>query len=229
MAGEPRMEAFYNRLSEKISDLILAVIALGLLVVSVEYVQFLTDHPGTFADPEFWKRIALALLVTVFTAYKFVAYSAYFCDEANAARLAQLSPVRVILMFLCDLAQVMLVAWLYAVLLIGHLTSLGGREGATEVTLGDNMIQFLFLFMALWHVAVLLWYIVARGRWRDRVVHGGFAAAYLLAVGVLSLVEGAGQRGLVDWSAIVFYGACVVLLYRIKAIPDIGNALRRSC
>ncbi|WP_017940428.1 MULTISPECIES: hypothetical protein [unclassified Thioalkalivibrio] len=222
------MEVFYSRLSEKISDLILAVIALGLLVVSVEYVQFLTDHPGTFVDPEFWKRIILALLVTVFTAYKFVAYSAYFCAPDNATRLARLSPVRVILMFLCDLAQVMLVAWLYAVLLIGHLTSLGGREGATEVTLGDNMIQFLFLFMALWHVAVLLWYTVARGTWRDRAVHGGFAVAYLLAIGMLSLVDGVLSRQWTDWIAIAFYGACVVLLYRLKAIPDIRNALPRS-
>ncbi|WP_018871086.1 hypothetical protein [Thioalkalivibrio sp. ALgr3] len=218
---------FYNRLSEKISDLILAVIALGLLVVSVEYVQFLTDHPSTIRDPEFWKRIVLTALVTVFTAYKFVAYSAYFCNPDNGARLAGLSPRRIVVLFLLDLVEVTLVAWLYAILLIGHLTSLGGREATISVELGATMLPFLFLFLALWHLTVLVWYWVARGGYRDMLIHLAFALAYLAMMTLLLATDTVRYKELFDWGAIAFFAGCVALLYWVKGIPDIRNALEK--
>lgn len=222
------MGSFYNRLSEKISDLILAVIALGLLVVSVEYVQFLSDYPSTIRDPEFWKRITLTALVTVFTAYKFVAYSAYFCNPANSERLERLSPRRIVVLFLLDLVEVTLVAWLYAILLIGHLTSLGGREATENVELGPTMIPFLFLFLALWHLAVFAWYLVARGGRYNQFLHVGFAGVYLLAMLVLVVVDTDRYKVLFDWGAILFFALCVGLLYWLKAIPDIRDALGRA-
>ncbi len=220
------MDTLYNKLSEKISDLILAVIALGLLVVSVEYVQIITDNPQMLKNPDFWKRIALTSLVTAFTAYKFVAYSAYFCNPDNCQRLAGLSEWRIVVLFLLDLVEVTLVAWLYAVMLIGHLTSLGDAIVSSDIALGATTIPFLFLFLALWHLTVLLWYLVARGSRRDRRVHAGFMAAYLLAMMLLSLPDIDPIRELTDWLAIAFFAACVGLLYRLKAIPDIRAAAR---
>ncbi len=220
------MNPFYSKLSEKISDLILAVIALGLLVVSVEYVQFLTDYPGTLHNPEFWKRIALTSLVIIFTAYKFIAYSAYFCAPDNASTLASLGPWRIILMFLCDLAQVTLVAWLYAILLIGHLTSAGDNSSTNEVTLGANVMLYLFGFMALWHLAVFIWYALARGQRYNKTIHGGFVLVYAIAVMILLLIEPSNDRAIMDWSAIGFYALCVLLLYRLKAVPDINKAIQ---
>lgn len=222
------MNPFYSKLSEKISDLILAVIALGLLVVSVEYVQFLTDYPGSLHNPEFWKRIALTLLVIVFTAYKFIAYSAYFCTPDNDSALASLGPWRIILMFLCDLAQVTLVAWLYAILLIGHLTSAGDSSSTNDVTLGANVMLYLFAFMALWHLAVLIWYVLARGQGRNKTIHGGFVLVYAVAVVILLLVEPGRDRTIADWSAIGFYAVCILWLYRLKAVPDINKAIKSS-
>lgn len=218
------MDTLYNKLSEKISDLILAVIALGLLVVSVEYVQVLTNNPDTLKNPEFWKRIALTSLVTAFTAYKFVAYSAYFCNPSNCQRLAGLSEWRIVVLFLLDLVEVTLVAWLYAVMLIGQLTSIGDEIISTDIELGATTIPFLFLFLALWHLTVLLWYVVAQGDWSDRGLHAGFAAAYLLAVLVLVSIDTARFGALADWLAIGFFALCVGLIYRLKAIPDIRAA-----
>ncbi|TDY03729.1 hypothetical protein [Thiohalophilus thiocyanatoxydans] len=50
---ENRDESGLQQALRENQRLILAVIAQGLLVASVEYVQFLTDYPGTVSNPEF--------------------------------------------------------------------------------------------------------------------------------------------------------------------------------
>lgn len=220
------MDYFYSKLAEKMSDLILAIVAIGILVVSVEYVQYVIDIPDALRRADFWKRVMLTVIVITFTSYYFIAYASYFSRSHEDQPMGAVGPHRTVAMFLLDLVQVMLTAWLYAVLLIGNLTSAGEGAEVNCLTVKFSLLGLIFVFMTIWHVTVLCWYVASRGAWRDKILHVAFTSTYLLlAVSAYVAQAHSAPVGL-QWLFISAYFLCVVLIYHLKAIPDIKRAIR---
>jgi hypothetical protein len=224
------MDLFYDSISKRISELMLAVIALGMLLVSVEYVQNIVLKPEDLGAIALVKRICLVLLVFVFTSYNFVAYTAYFHPDSKRKAFSALSDMRILLLFFIDLTQVMITGWLYATLLLGNITDLGDSHFPAGDLLYPSTLLSLFTFMALWHFSVLIWYFVRMDSYRT--AHFGFFVAYLIALTLLfvfyftSLGADLILRNIVDWVCVAFFALCVFVLYRIIALPLIEDARR---
>lgn len=55
---------------------------------------------------------------------------------------------------------------------------------------------------------------------------GKFVLACALAVVMVLLFDSTANRTAVDWGAIGFYATCALLLYGLKAVPDINQAIK---
>jgi hypothetical protein len=214
------MDFYYDRISKRIGDLLLAVVALGLLLVSVEYIRFAQNYPEAVGNQEFWKRTIFTVLVIIFSSYNFIAYAAYFNVEKKTRPL--LNPVRLIFLYLTDLAQVTLTAWLYSIVLIGNITSAGSSPAAIEV--GVDTFIYLFFFMLLWHLIVIGWYALSKGPRAAMLLHARFAAAYFIASAVLFLFDFPAYSNLIEWLCIIFYAVLIFAIYWIYAIPLLSDA-----
>jgi hypothetical protein len=222
---EIRMESFYNKISGVMEDLIIAIVALGILVVSFEYIQFYIDFKNQIPTIDFAQRILLFLAVVMFTAYYFVSYSAYFSNKNNHKSCANYSAGRMVIMYLLDLLGVTIASWLYAVLLIGVLTSTPDNlpEKVTEMNLQItlNDMNTLFTIMFLWHTTVTLWYFAAQGDKQDKRLHIMYVLAYFLLICCTAYCT---DEFLV-WLFIGIYIFLVLSIYYFKGIPDIKKAI----
>lgn len=224
------MNCFYIKIAGRIEDLILAIVALGILVVSIEYVQFYLDNKETINLIHFSQRLCLFFSVILFTSYYFIAYSAYFTTKHISDSYSNLSARRMVAMYINDLAQVTIASWPYAILLIGTLTSapdkISGISSVADIDISITIeqINLLFIIMLLWHVTVIVWYIISLGDKRDVVIHGIYVVIYAALVMITNTL----MNYLVGewiWVFILLYLCLVLSLYKTKGIPDIKASM----
>jgi len=217
---------FYTKITEVMEDLIVAIVALGILVVSVEYVQFFLDHRDIINYADMAQRLVLFACVVLFTSYYFVTYSAYFINKKNSVFFQELSAGRMIVLYILDLLAITTASWLYAVLLIGTLTSapdnLPAHAADIDVSINVSDMSVIFMIMLIWHFIILIWYFVSGGNREDKSLHAMYTVLY---VSLLILSGHVIQGGLIVWAYILCYLCLIVSLYVLKGIPDIEAAL----
>jgi hypothetical protein len=217
----------YNKISHRIEDLILAVVALGILVVSIEYVQYYLDHRTTISYTEFSQRIALFITVVIFTSYYFIAYTAYFNTKSIEGEFLPLSSVRTVVLYLNDLAQVTIASWLYAALLIGNLTSAPNNSNVKSLAITIDLMQVVFFVMLLWHLVVVLWYFLSKANFRNIKIHSIYSLIYAALCAALQYINfDLSVEHLYVWILIAIYFFNVISLYYFKGIYDIDAAVR---
>ncbi|WP_147291781.1 hypothetical protein [Alteromonas aestuariivivens] len=227
------MNNLYKNVAGRIEDLILAIVALGILVVSIEYIQFYLYHRELNLDTHgFIQRIVLFLVVILFTSYYFLAYSAYFSHNDTDDNLSNLCSLRLITMYILDLIQVTLAALPYAILLIGTLSSAPdqfnswkpGEFIALKISL--NQMHLLFVIMMCWHLVVYAWYMVASGDQSSKRLHLGYTACYvLLAMQSAYAPQWAEKSPFFVWGLIGVYMLLVLSLYLSKGKQDVQRAI----
>lgn len=217
---------FYKKISQRIEDLILAVVALGILVVSIEYAQYYLDHQNSIDLPLFFQRLFLFMTVVVFTSYYFIAYTAYFNTAKTENQFKPYSPRKIIALYLNDLAQVMVASWLYAALLIGNLTSAPDNSQPGTLNLSINLMQMMFSTMLVWHLIVLAWYFIADGANRCKLIHACYTALYSLILLIIYLIPKTMISEFVYiWGLLITYLLIVISLYYFKGAHDIKAAI----
>jgi len=228
------MDSFYAKVSSRIEDLILAIVALGILVVSIEYVQLYLDHPDSINWVIFAEKMVLFLAVILFTAYYFLAYSAFFQRQSTHKRLRELRAGRIVALYMIDLAQVAIAALPYTVLLVGTLTSAPDEYSSDSVLKADhlgvtiNHLQFLFWVMLLWHIIVGSWYAVfARSRWSFGL-HGVYVLVYIALLVILPFIQDNMESSLIKWCLILGYLFIVISLYVTKGRRDINKLIEQQ-
>ncbi len=219
------MESFYYKISGVMEDLIIGLVALGILVVSFEYVQFYMDFRDQITFTDFSQRLLLFITVVMFTAYYFVAYSAYFSNANFDKTCDHYSARRMVVMYLLDLIAITVSSWLYAVLLIGVLTSVPSdlpnsiKQITLSITLDD--MDTVFKIMFVWHTIVAIWYFVAMGDKKDKLLHIRYIVIYF----VLIVCESFCTDEFLVWIFILTYLLLVLSLYYFKGVPDIQKSI----
>lgn len=219
------MQGFYYKISNVMEDLIIGIVALGILVVSFEYIQFYIDFKDQIIMFDFLERIFLFIAVIMFTAYYFVSYSAYFSNKDFDNKCDIYSARRMVVMYLLDLMSITVASWLYAVLLIGVLTSTPNNipDVASQLNLKItiNDMNAIFTIMLIWHSIITIWYFIALGSRSDKVLHIIYSLIYL---GLYVLTDYVSTHIFV-WFFIAIYIILVLSLYYFKGIPDIQKAI----
>lgn len=229
------MNNFYNKVSSRIEDLILAIVALGILVVSIEYVQFFLDHRGNIDVYGFSQRLVLFFAVIVFTSYYFLAYSAYFCCPQVDQSFNGLSARRMIVMYILELVQVTLATLPYAILLIGTLTSAPDKfsSGLTldkvDISISLDQLALLFIIMSAWHLVAFSWYSISFGDKSDRRLHLIYLVIYLVFYALVQWLGRALEVDIIEWILIVAYLMVVLSLYFTKGVKDLQKLTTESC
>lgn len=233
------MFKFYKHtLAARINDLLMGVIALGILVVAIEYIQIGTSLRNFNDVHNLLQRLVLLLLVVFFACYILIAYSAYWDatpeieQELNVASFDELSSSRIIVIFLLDIIQVALVACMVGTMLVGDLTNFRSIPPSPEVSLDLNLIDFAFLFALAfaWHTVIVIWYSIRDGGFQIRSVHTGYLGIYLvLFTGILIMAqwEDTSWHRIVEWMLTIIFGTLIGTLFVIKGKSDLERAARQ--
>lgn len=217
---------FYKKISQRIEDLILAVVALGILVVSIEYIQFFLDHKNNINYSAFIQRVFLFIIVVIFTSYYFIAYTAYFNTKHIEDNFKPFSPRKTIALYLNDLIQITIASWLYAALLIGNLTSAPDNVPEMPIIVTTSLLQTIFTIMFLWHLVVLTWYLMSSGSKRDKLIHTIYSFIYLVIVIIINSMNiEKSNEYIYVWYLLAFYFSVVISLYYFKGIYDMEEAI----
>lgn len=239
---------FYNKVAERVEDLILGVVALGILFVSIEYVQFALEFKQQLAESrlstEFVQRIVLFFAVLIFSSYYLISYAAYFAHKSEKNGGTKFKSSQIVILYILELLQVTVAAGLFAVVLIGDLTGINFKNydqadtafNLIEVTLSS--IGMIYFFMIVWHSVVFIWYwlwhVFLSGKvffiHRDLIVHSCYVATYICLFFVINYISAINLESdtllsAVEYSFIVLYIMIVISLFLTKAIPDMDKAI----
>jgi len=180
------MKGFYEvRLAPIISDLSQVVVSLGLISVSLGYVNAVLADPGVLSSGAFWIRL-LALLATVsFTCYFLLSYVADMenADDTSWAHNSR-SPSRIIALFLLDLLMLGEQGWMYGVLVLGDFSNFGELTSMQALAMKTGHFVMLAGLAAAWHATTLVWHLLAGSKHTAQVTHLMFFGAF----GILCLI-----------------------------------------
>jgi hypothetical protein len=216
----------YKKISSRIEDLILAVVSLGILVVSIEYVQYFLGHQGSIDLAFFAQRIFLFISVVTFTSYYFISYTAYFNTKQIEEDFKPFSPRKTIVLYLNDLTQVTVSSWLYAALLIGNLTSASSGSSTESIKITVSLMQTIFMIMLIWHLVVLVWYFMSGSENRSKILHSIYLFIYVAIVFMITIIPSdLFNEFTYVWCLLISYFGVVLSLYYFKGIYDMEKAI----
>jgi len=249
-ANFAHVSLFADRVAPVIESLLTDVIILGVFGVGYNYVRILQlSNYDLYYEPSFYKRMFLLLWVLGFAAYNTLCYAIYlqgFKDNEANRKAGRFQPYagtetpraessRVVLLFILDLAQVALAAFLF-VGLVPYV-----RDYASDITtqfmIPARRWWMLFGLLTTWHIVIYFWYRVwgwdARYQGSRRgmfwgLSHGLFAFTYFAcAIGArlagpfehdLVTLGGASLRvgGLIDAVGMIVLSAAIAILYGVQ-------------
>lgn len=219
------MRSFYEvRLAPLIADLSAVVVSLGLLSVSIGYVNAVITDPAVVQDLRFWIRVLVLMATVAFTSYYLLAYVVEMKQDDGDTNWAggSMSPVRIIVLFALDLLMLAEQGWMYGILVLRDVTDANGDGNPLDM----SAIHFMMLagFAASWHLSAFVWHRLARSRRPSLYVHLGFFGYFALLTTIATI------DGWMDslaaqfiWS-LAFLGAIVVLFFG-RARNLVRNAL----
>lgn len=222
-----RSNLYQSTLSPLIVQIILVVVALGLLDVSLDYVGRALHDIAILGEARFWQRVVLLLSVLAFTTYNLISYSTEAATTAADAGWngTTRTPGRVVGLFLLDLLQVAVLGWMYVSLLVGEPGEQAIR-GADRLTLEPIHFVFIATLAGCWHVLVLLWHWVAGSRGEAMASHARFTLMFwLIAATAVLLPSGAWTWPGTPWMLLAGFVGTVVVLFATRGRRVLSNAL----
>lgn len=183
------LEYYARRIMPRVQEVILAVIGLGILILALNYMNLVTTDIAVLGVENFWKRVALVVLVIFFSSYIAITYGAYSDDDGPAKKTVRRIG-GLFALFLLDLAQITFAASMFGVLYINDAAEVLAEPVCQQLHLASPCLALpiygqtmIFAFGALWHVTVAVWYLVAEGLGDRNVrVHVGFGASYVILI-----------------------------------------------
>ncbi|BCO31926.1 hypothetical protein TspCOW1_20290 [Thiohalobacter sp. COW1] len=218
---------FYEaRLAPIISDLTQVVVSLGLISVSLGYVNAVITDNSLLYSGAFWLRLVLLLSTVSFTCYSLLGYVADMEAGTDTGWAASCrSPSRIIILFLIDLTMLGEQGWMYGVLLVADISDLGEAETLQPFSFQTVHFVLLALLAAAWHGTTFIWHLVAGSRIQGQLSH----LLFLLAFGTLALLAAWWQPAdlFSQWLWALIYTAVVLLLFFTRGRKLVGQVLTR--
>lgn len=194
---------YMYRVAPYVRRLLSVVIAVGMTIVTSQYVQY-AIHYWSAVDSAFFVRLTLVLAVTGYACYDLFIY-----DAVISAHLSRtMSPARAITLFLFDVAQVFVLgAMIQAIALIFPFTAVFRPHISNSI--GENVFTFLLLATATWHSLIWIWHCIAceKLRWS---VHGVLVIVYSAVAVFIIATSTIFDPVFIHWRAVI-----VIPLYAI--------------
>lgn len=185
---------YAGHVMDRVNQIQLAVIGIGIAILAINYLGLVTVEVGVLFSSAFWQRVALLLLVIVFSSYTALVYNAYPVQihRSGAGPVKGSYPARIFTLFLLDIFQVTVAACMYGVLFIPDAVQLLESPRCAEGVMSQSClglpelgIEMIFALGVLWHLAVAAWYALADGLGKgDISVHVVFALLYVLLASI---------------------------------------------
>ncbi|SFD65794.1 hypothetical protein SAMN05660831_02030 [Thiohalospira halophila DSM 15071] len=225
---------YAQRVAGTINGLLSDVIAIGLLLLSFNYIRLILEYPELLGDPELWKRLVLLLLAIAFIAYDVLAYKTHLALQEGETRPADggSSPRRILALYFIDLFRIGVSAWLLAALAIGDLAEdpLNAKLRA-ELAVGPSLFATVFTFVALWHATIGLWYVVEGSNRRNKRLHAAYALGHAAAAfffAGLAPASYAAAKDLWDLAATGWLALLIALVYRTQVMAFLRSDMERA-
>lgn len=223
------MRGFYEvRIAPFISDLSAVVISIGIISVSIGYVNAILTAPDILFTSAFWIRfIALAATVT-FTCFFLISYVADL-DGAHDTSWASesRSPSRIIALYLIDLLMLGLQGCMYGVIVLRDFSEFGELGPSEALEMGELHFVFLAGLAAAWHLTTASWHLLARSLISAHTTHLIFCALFTALMVVACFFDLDSPAKQFAWAGTFF--TIVMALFFIRGRKLIKNALCVHC
>jgi len=196
-----------------ISTLYQAVVGLGLLAVSIQYIQVAYQDAGVLADSTFWLRWLLLIGVLAFSCYCMLSYQATRFEGPSA-------PGRLLGMYGLEILHVALCAWMFAAL--APLDSPGDGNPFAPVRTSLIIVTAL---TSIWHISVLAWYVAAPGSITKHRVSSLIHAAFAVGQGLLTLAAASLHGAVAEWFIGTAYVGAVLALFATQGMRSLRGAI----
>lgn len=213
---------FYQKnLSDHVARLLVGVVSLSIALFISNYVELYNQYPTAFQSVDIAKRIFLFFVLLSYPCYDLLIYASL---QTADSRIENENTSRVIIKFLLDVLQVLILACLIGCLYLENIFNEVGYVLDVSRTLLLSILFFLFL----WHCTIILWHIsnvsYAKHFFRHGLIGIGYLLAFLLVYRLADESYLANKEA-IDWSVAVFILVMVVVLFASGAWGIIGLAI----